>query len=91
MPKPTEPQPWHEADEPGKQPGRATSRGEPTGTHSFTGGSASVGIPGPATPAGDAEPGAKPEREARDGTASAAEPRAGAADLLGRKPDERGQ
>jgi hypothetical protein len=60
----------------------AEARNEPAGTHSFTGSAANVGMPAREhAAAADTEPHAGPE----------AEPRAGAADLLGRKPQDRGR
>jgi hypothetical protein len=71
-----EPQPWHAADE--KKSGR---KGAPIGTHSLTGGGAQVGMPEkPAErgTAGEAEKTAEPD--------PLLEPRAGVAEILGRKP-----
>lgn len=79
--RPSEPEPWHAADEKPRQRRRG---GAPIGTHSLTGGGASVGMP--------AAPKAEAERSSpRDMPPGAeepdllAEPRAGAGDLLGRK------
>lgn len=77
-----EPQPWHAADE--KQP--PAGGGAPVGTHSLTGGGATVGMP--ARPAAEG----KVERSEAAGQGHAAEPdplaepRADVAEILGRKP-----
>jgi hypothetical protein len=74
-------QPWHEADE---KPA-AGKRNAPIGTHSLTGGGASVGMP--ATPS-DPEVERSTPREQPPGAAETdplLEPRAGGGDLLGTK------
>jgi hypothetical protein len=76
---PREPQPWHAADE---KPSSRKQRGAPIGTHSFTGGAETVGMP-VAPRQEDAE------RSTRGVPAGAgepdplAEPRAPSGDLLG--------
>jgi hypothetical protein len=78
-------QPWHAADEQKPEPA-ARKRGGPIGTHSLTGGNASVGLPSTGSPEPQVERG-----EARDAAAGAdqdllKEPRANVAEILGRKP-----
>lgn len=78
-----EPQPWHPADE--KKPGKEGSSA-PIGTHSFTGGSANVGMP-----KANENAGAERSRRPSDVEGPAepdplAEPRANIGEILGRKP-----
>lgn len=81
----TEPQPWHAADEKAPRKARLPGAG-PIGTHSLTGGGASVGLPEAPraeAPAERSSPqGEPPGAEEPDGLL---EPRAGGGDLLGRK------
>jgi len=74
------PQPWHAADE---KPARGAPKGGPIGTHSFTGGGLSVGMPASPT---DSEP-QRGDASAEDAAEPPLldEPRAGRGDLLGRK------
>jgi hypothetical protein len=78
------PQPWHAADE---KPGTDRKGGAPIGTHSLTGGGATVGIPTPGPEAAD-----KPERSRPRDAAEPErvdpllEPRAQYGGLLGPKP-----
>jgi len=79
-----EPQPWHEADEP--RAGRERRAG-PIGTHSLTGGGASVGMP--ARPRADDGAERSSPREMPPGAQEPdplAEPRASVGEILGRKP-----
>lgn len=72
-------QPWHAADE--KKP--AAGHG-PVGTHSLTGGNAEVGLP-PDTHDADEVEDSRHERLSPGEPDLLKEPRAGRADLLGRK------
>lgn len=82
--EPREAEPWHAADEKRPTPRKG---GAPIGTHSLTGGGASVGMPA----APKAEQGEAQRSSRREDTPGAeepvplAEPRATGGDLLGRK------
>ena len=73
------PEPWHEAD--GKP--TAKPRSGPIGTHSLTGGGASVGMP---TGSKDAEPGDGRQQPREEQPDPLAEPRAQGRGILGPKP-----
>ena len=73
------PQPWHAADE--KKP---VAQHGPIGTHSLTGGNAEVGLP-PGEKAADEVDDGGDERLDRGEPDLVKEPRAGRADLLGKK------
>lgn len=80
-----EAQPWHAADEKPTSPKRGG--GAPVGTHSLTGGGASVGMP-QSPRAGDGAERSSP-REVPPGAEEPdplAEPRANIGEILGRKP-----
>lgn len=81
----TEPQPWHAADEKPAKKARVLGGG-PIGTHSLTGGGASVGLP--ESPQAEAAPERGSPRDMPPGAEEPdplLEPRAGAGDLLGRR------
>lgn len=70
-----QPQPWHAADE--KPSSRSTQGGAPLGTHSFTGGGSTVGMPERSR--------AQPQVE--HGTATTPPERSHVTDLLGERPE----
>jgi len=74
-------QPWHEADEKQQKP----KRHGPIGTHSLTGGNAEVGLPPGAKAADEVDDGAHEDLLSPGEPDLTEEPRAGRADLLGRK------
>jgi hypothetical protein len=83
---PREPQPWH-ADDEAHDRKKDKPTGVPIGTHSLTGGGASVGLPD-APMSKEHEPERSEPREAPPGAEEPdplMEPRAGGGDLLGRR------
>ncbi|NKE65446.1 hypothetical protein RAMLITH_06395 [Ramlibacter sp. RBP-2] len=77
-------QPWHPADEPAA---RERGRAAPIGTHSLTGGGASVGMP-QSPKASDGAERSSPREMPPGGEEPdpLAEPRASIGEILGRKP-----
>ena len=81
----TEPQPWHAADEQAPRKARLLGGG-PIGTHSLTGGGASVGLPeAPKAEAPTERSSPRDEPPGAEQPDPLREPRAGSGDLLGRK------